>query len=83
MLNSLCFIMRYIRAMLMFSLCMSADCSFMKLRLDRVLKMDLGKMDIDTATKSTAPVPELKPKEAWIAPYSQYAPGWWEVFMRN
>lgn len=56
---------------------------FMKLRLDRVLKIDLGKMSIDEATKSTAPVPEFKPPEKWTAPYAPYAPGWWEVFMRN
>lgn len=58
-------------------------CSFMKLRLDRVLKLDLGKMAIDDATKSTAPLPEFKPPEKWSAPYSPYAYGWWEVFMRK
>jgi hypothetical protein len=56
--------------------------TFMKLRLDRVLKLDLGNMSIDEATKSTAPVPEFK-DQAWIAPYSPYSKGWWEVFMRN
>lgn len=53
----------------------------MKLRLDRVLKLDLGNMSIDEATKSTAKVPEFKDQE-WIAPYSPYSKGWWEVFMR-
>lgn len=56
---------------------------FMKLRLDRVLKLEIGNMKIDDATKSTAPVPEFKPPEKWTAPYSPYAYGWWEVFMRN
>jgi hypothetical protein len=57
--------------------------TFMKLRLDRVLKLDLGNMSIDEATKSTAPLPEFKPPEQWTAPYSPYAYGWWEVFMRK
>lgn len=59
------------------------SCSFMKLRLDRVLKLDLGKMNIDDATKSTAPLPKFNPPEKWTAPYSAYASGWWEVFMRK
>jgi len=56
-------------------------CRFMKLRLDRVLKLDLGNMSIDAATKSTAKVPEFESQE-WNAPYTPYAKGWWEVFMR-
>lgn len=56
-------------------------CRFMKLRLDRVLKLDVGNMSIDEATKSTAEIPEFKDQE-WIAPYSPYSKGWWEVFMR-
>ena len=55
----------------------------MKLRLDRVLKLDLGPMSIDDATKNTVPVPEFKPPANWTAPYAPYAPGWWEKFMRN
>lgn len=59
--------------------------TFMKLRLDRVLKLEIGSMAIDDATKSTAPVPEFKPidSEKWTAPYAPYAAGWWEVFMRK
>ena len=57
--------------------------TFMKLRLDRVLKLDLGNMSIDAATKSTAPVPQFKPPTKWMAPYSPYAYGWWEIFMRD
>ena len=58
-------------------------CRFMKLRLDRVLKMDLGKMSLDEVTKSNGPIPELKPQEKWIAPYQPYAHGWWNVFERK
>lgn len=47
-----------------------------------MLKLDLGKMPIDAATKSTASVPQFKPPEKWVAPYSPYAYGWWEIFMR-
>jgi hypothetical protein len=62
-----------------------SPCSFMKLRLDRVLKLDLGSMDIGVATTSTAPVPEFKDldQQGWRAPYSPYAKGWWKVFMRE
>ncbi|GAB4818846.1 hypothetical protein N2152v2_005892 [Parachlorella kessleri] len=56
---------------------------FMKLRLDRVLKLDLGKMSLDEVTKSNGPVTELKPQEKWIAPYQPYAHGWWNVFERK
>lgn len=55
----------------------------MKLRLDRVLKIDLGPMSIDDATKNTAPVPKFSPPKNWTAPYAPYAYGWWELFMRN
>jgi hypothetical protein len=54
----------------------------MKLRLDRVLKLDVGKMSLDEATKSTSAVPEFADQE-WRAPYTPYSKGWWEVFMRN
>lgn len=59
--------------------------TFMKLRLDRVLKLDLGNMSIDKATKSTAEVPDFNIKESkeWVAPYTPYSKGWWEVFMRK
>jgi len=55
----------------------------MKLRLDRVLKLDLGNMSIDDATKSTASVPDFKQTGKWTAPYSPYAPGWWDMFIRK
>lgn len=57
--------------------------TFMKLRLDRVLKLDLGNMSIDTATKSTAEVPEFENNKTWRAPYTPYGKGWWNVFIRK
>ena len=53
----------------------------MKLRLDRVLKLDLGALSLEEAATSTQPVPEFKAPEKWTAPYTPYASGWWEVFM--
>ena len=58
-------------------------CRFMKLRLDRVLQIDVGPLTIDEATTSTAAVPEFKPLEKWTAPYPPYAYGWWDIFMRK
>jgi hypothetical protein len=55
----------------------------MKLRLDRVLKLDLGRMGIDEATKSDAPLPTFTPPAVWRAPYSPYEYGWWSIFMRE
>lgn len=58
--------------------------TFMKLRLDRVLKVELGEMTVEEATKCGAPVPdfpELTTTADWRAPYSAYSKGWWEVFM--
>jgi hypothetical protein len=52
----------------------------MKLRLDRVLKVDLkGMTEAEVMAKGEA-LPEFKKPEKWTAPYSMYAPGWWEVF---
>lgn len=52
----------------------------MKLRLDRVLKVDLGKMTMAEVTKSNGKIPEFPKPDNWIAPYAPYAHGWWEVF---
>ena len=52
----------------------------MKLRLDRVLKLQLTGVDRAAVFKSNGPVPDFKPPEKWTAPYSPYAKGWWEVF---
>ena len=53
----------------------------MKLRLDRVLKVELGEMSVEEVARSTQAVPDFKPPEKWTAPYTPYAAGWWEVFM--
>lgn len=56
---------------------------FMKLRLDRVLKLELGEMTPEEALKSLKPVPDFKPLNQdvhWTAPYPPYKPGWWELF---
>ena len=55
----------------------------MKLRLDRVLKLELGKMTPEEALKSLKPVPDYKPLNQdvhWTAPYPPYKPGWWQMF---
>jgi hypothetical protein len=56
----------------------------MKLRLDRVLFVEVrGKQE--EITKCGAPVPAFEQLDSegktWNAPYSPYAPGWWDVFM--
>ena len=57
---------------------------FMKLRLDRVLKLELGEATPEEALKSLAPVPDFKPLnqtvQNWTAPYPPYKPGWWQQF---
>uniref|UniRef100_A0A7S1SUA0 Uncharacterized protein n=1 Tax=Tetraselmis chuii TaxID=63592 RepID=A0A7S1SUA0_9CHLO len=59
--------------------------SFMRLRLDRVLKADLKGMS-DEEIFASACNYELPPFERplgsdkWTAPYSPYEPGWWEAF---
>ena len=57
-------------------------CRFMKLRLDRVMKLELGEMTPEKALDSGAPVPEFPPldRTKWTAPYSPYKPGWWKAF---
>ncbi|CAK0760523.1 hypothetical protein CVIRNUC_002778 [Coccomyxa viridis] len=56
--------------------------TFMKLRLDRVMKLELGEMTPEKALDSGAPVPEFPPldRTKWTAPYSPYKPGWWKAF---
>lgn len=63
-----------------------SGCSFMKLRLDRVLRLDLGSKSLAEAIESEGPVPAYQPLDRqgkWTAPYPPYRPGWWEVFMQN
>ena len=55
----------------------------MKLRLDRVLKLELGELPPEDVLVSGGPVPDFPPLDMskWTAPYSPYKPGWWNMFM--
>lgn len=55
--------------------------TFMKLRLDRVLKLDLGEISKEDALKSAGALKDFKTPEKWTAPYGRYAYGWWEPFL--
>lgn len=52
----------------------------MKLRLDRVMRCDLGAISAEEALAVGGKVPEFPAPAKWTAPYSRYTPGWWEVF---
>lgn len=52
----------------------------MKLRLDRVMKLDLSSMSDAEVLSAGEELPEFKKPEKWTAPYSMYAPYWWKVF---
>lgn len=53
----------------------------MKLRLDRVLKLELTGLERSEVFKSNAPVPKFTPPTPkYSSPYSSYAYGWWEAF---
>lgn len=54
--------------------------TFMKLRLDRVLKCDLTGLSRDEVLAMGEALPEFKKPEKWTAPYAMYTPGWWENF---
>jgi hypothetical protein len=54
---------------------------FMKLRLDRVLKLELGEIDEKEMLACGAPVPDFGRPQIWTAPYPKYAAGWWNPFM--
>ena len=55
-------------------------CRFMKLRLDRVLKLQLTGTRSEVL-RSGAPVPKFTPKTPkYSSPYPSYAAGWWEAF---
>jgi hypothetical protein len=55
----------------------------MKLRLDRVLKVDLVGMSAAEALSAGEALPEFKKPEKWTAPYAMYSPKWWEKFYPN
>lgn len=52
----------------------------MKVRLDRVLRFDLGQMSDKEVLAMGGDVPDYKPPAKWTAPYAPYTPGWWKVF---
>ena len=54
---------------------------FMKLRLDRVLRIDLGAIAQEEALAAGGKVPEFKKPAKWTAPYTPYTQGWWNVFL--
>ena len=47
----------------------------MKLRLDRVLKLELTGLSRQEVFQSGGPVPDFTPPEKWTAPYSPYRKG--------
>ena len=57
--------------------------SFMKLRLDRVLKAELSGLSKEDALKSSGSLPDYGPLDQgkWTAPYQPYRPGWWNMFL--
>ncbi len=56
-------------------------CSFRRLRLDRVIQVQLKDMTAEEVATSTQPVPKFPPPAKWTAPYKPYAWGWWDRFM--
>lgn len=55
--------------------------TFMKLRLDRVLRINLGAVSQEEALAVGGEIPEFKQPEKWTAPYPPYSKGWWKVFL--
>ena len=53
----------------------------MKLRLDRVLKLERTGLERSEGFKSNGPVPKFTPPvPKYSSPYPSYAYGWWEAF---
>ncbi|GMH39610.1 hypothetical protein BSKO_07508 [Bryopsis sp. KO-2023] len=57
--------------------------TFMKLRLDQVLKFDLGDMEASDVLAAGDDIPPFDKPAKWTAPYPKYASGWWDVFYPN
>jgi len=56
--------------------------TFMKLRLDRVLKGEFeASSDASVALKGEQPKADFKRPEPWTAPYKKYEDKWWEPFL--
>jgi len=55
--------------------------TFVKLRLDRVMRLELpADFSPEQALEAGAPLPELKMTGKWTAPYPAYAAGWHKAF---
>ena len=57
--------------------------TFMRVRLDRVLQLDLSGVPEAEVLAAGAALPEFKKPAKWTAPYPPYSAGWWEVFYPN
>ena len=78
--NHFTFVLNPLMPSLLPSLCPCMR-SFMKVRLDRVLRIDLGDMPTSEVLKAGGKVAEFKKPEKWTAPYAPYSKGWWEPFI--
>ncbi|KXZ49840.1 hypothetical protein GPECTOR_19g291 [Gonium pectorale] len=54
--------------------------TFMKLRIDRVLKIDLKDLSDAEVLAAGGEVPDFPAPAKWTAPYARYTPGWWKAF---
>ncbi|KIZ00618.1 hypothetical protein MNEG_7344 [Monoraphidium neglectum] len=57
--------------------------TFMKLRLDRVLKIELVGLTTEEVLEAGEALPEFKRPEIKTSPYPWYSAGWWEKFYPN
>lgn len=53
---------------------------FMKLRLDRVMRIDLEGLSQEEVLSAGEALPDFPKPSTWTAPYTAYTPGWWKVF---
>ena len=58
-------------------------CVFMKLRLDKVMMVELGACGADAALGSGGDIEDIPAPEfpGLGSPYTPYQPGWWRVFV--
>merc|ERR1712060_17223 len=54
---------------------------YMKLRLDRVIKINLGNISKKEALNSNGKLPDFKSSPEESAPYDRYSYGWWEPYL--
>lgn len=55
--------------------------TFMKLRLDRVLRGEIEAETLSEAVKSNPVNVDFEKPQTWTAPYTKYAGGWWTPFL--